>query len=301
MIHVFYPESIYKLLEALSKHKVYVVGGFVRDMLLSGRGGVILGKSERYAARSGSTQTEDPLTSCFFDTAYCAQNYPNRYLGTTNGSSIAGLVLRQAATSSLVEDDARCMLKDIDLVTADPLEAFLPTVQGLSERYHVMNYYEAIQFSFKGYQVTLTRLRYDAVCDGRQAEVIFVKTLQEDMWRRDFTINALYADAEGEVIDFLGGYQDLAQKKVRFIGDPETRIQEDVLRILRYVRFCSLLEVEMDPQLLDMFRPYLPKLELIPRDRVQQEIKKTKRLTCGAENLQKLFRGEYDQNLLPSA
>ena len=244
-----------------------MVGGFVRDMLLAGHGGefgsVIPGKGERYATRGEK----------LFASLYC---HPRESEDPFS---------RGCSVSSRFHEDA----KDIDLVTSDPLNTFLPTVQQLSKRHHIMQHYQAVQLSFEDYQVTLTRLRYDACCDGRQAEVTFVKTLQEDVWRRDFTINALYADMQGQVIDFVGGYEDLARKQVRFIGDPETRIKEDVLRILRYVRFCSLLEVPMDQGMLNVMRPYLSHLQSISPDRLQYEIKKIHKLPLGEKNLEQLM------------
>jgi poly(A) polymerase len=86
--------------------------------------------------------------------------------------------------------------------------------------------------------VEITTLRRDVSTDGRRATVAFAKDWREDAARRDFTINALYADpASGEVFDFFGGLADLDARKVRFIGDPRQRIREDHLRILRYFRF----------------------------------------------------------------
>lgn len=89
-----------------------------------------------------------------------------------------------------------------------------------------------------GGPVEVTTLRRDVSTDGRHAEVAFSDDWQEDASRRDFTINALYADAaSGEVFDWFGGLADLDARRVRFIGDPLTRISEDHLRILRFFRF----------------------------------------------------------------
>jgi poly(A) polymerase len=86
--------------------------------------------------------------------------------------------------------------------------------------------------------VEITTLRHDVSTDGRRATIAFVSEWQDDAARRDFTINALYADpASGEVFDWFGGLADLAARRVRFIGDPRQRIREDHLRILRYFRF----------------------------------------------------------------
>ena len=82
----------------------------------------------------------------------------------------------------------------------------------------------------------VTTLRRDVETHGRQATVAFTKDWVADAERRDFTMNALYADAEGAVFDPLGGYADLMARRVRFIGDPVARIREDYLRILRFFR-----------------------------------------------------------------
>ena len=86
--------------------------------------------------------------------------------------------------------------------------------------------------------VEVTTLRRDVATDGRHATVAFADDWREDAARRDFTINALYANAaSGEVFDWFGGIDDLQDRRVRFIGDPLTRIAEDHLRILRFFRF----------------------------------------------------------------
>ena len=91
-----------------------------------------------------------------------------------------------------------------------------------------------------GLTAEVTTLRRDVATFGRHAEVAFTDDWQEDASRRDFTINALYARLpEGEISDFFGGLDDLAARRVRFIGAPLTRIAEDHLRILRFFRFSA--------------------------------------------------------------
>lgn len=89
----------------------------------------------------------------------------------------------------------------------------------------------------KPYEVTT--LRADVETDGRHAKVRFGRDWKLDAERRDFTINALYATADGSVIDLVGGLADLESRRLRFIGDPEARIREDYLRILRFFRFFA--------------------------------------------------------------
>jgi len=85
----------------------------------------------------------------------------------------------------------------------------------------------------------VTTLRADVETDGRRAKVAFGRDWKADAERRDFTINALYAQADGTVIDLVGGMADLESRTLRFIGDPEQRIREDYLRILRFFRFFA--------------------------------------------------------------
>ena len=85
----------------------------------------------------------------------------------------------------------------------------------------------------------VTTLRADIHTDGRHAEVVFGRDWQADAERRDFTVNALYANLDGEIIDLVGGLADIQSKTWRFIGDAETRIKEDHLRILRFFRFFA--------------------------------------------------------------
>ncbi|MCR5855588.1 CCA tRNA nucleotidyltransferase [Mesorhizobium sp. J428] len=85
----------------------------------------------------------------------------------------------------------------------------------------------------------VTTLRADIATDGRHATVSYGRDWKADAERRDFTVNALYAEADGTVIDLVGGLADLETRTIRFIGDAETRIREDYLRILRFFRFFA--------------------------------------------------------------
>lgn len=85
----------------------------------------------------------------------------------------------------------------------------------------------------------VTTLRADIETDGRRAKVSFGRDWKADAERRDFTINALYAEADGTIVDLVGGVADIEARRLRFIGDPEARIREDYLRILRFFRFFA--------------------------------------------------------------
>ena len=100
-----------------------------------------------------------------------------------------------------------------------------------------IRYGTVIAIPERGTGIEVTSLRRDIKTDGRHPEVTFGTDWTEDAKRRDFTINALYADPDGTLLDPLDGIGDLRARKVRFIGDPEVRIREDYLRILRFFRF----------------------------------------------------------------
>ena len=123
----------------------------------------------------------------------------------------------------------------------------------------------------------VTTFRKDIDTNGRQATVVFSDRLEEDAKRRDFTINALYADLEGKVIDPLGGLEDLKKRRLRFIEDPAQRIREDYLRILRYFRFYAWYanpDNGFDAKALDAIAQNVEGLELLSRERIGAEMLK---------------------------
>lgn len=124
-----------------------------------------------------------------------------------------------------------------------------------------------------GYEIT--SLRRDVATDGRHAEVAYTDAWAEDAARRDFTMNALYVDADGRVYDYHHGLDDLRAGLVRFIGDAGERIAEDYLRILRFFRFHAAYgRGAMDAAGLTACVVAAPLLGLLSRERVTQEFKK---------------------------
>jgi tRNA nucleotidyltransferase (CCA-adding enzyme) len=122
----------------------------------------------------------------------------------------------------------------------------------------------------------ITTFRRDVRTDGRHAEVEFGASLDEDLARRDFTINAIaYRPSTGEVRDPFGGRSDLEDRLVRAVGDPEQRMREDRLRALRAIRFASRYEFTIDDATLAAIRSSAPHLTRLSRERVQQELVKT--------------------------
>ena len=121
----------------------------------------------------------------------------------------------------------------------------------------------------------ITTLRRDVETFGRHARVAFSADWREDSARRDFTMNALYLGAEGEVFDYHDGVRDLRAGKVRFVGDPATRIREDVLRLLRFYRFHAWYgRGEADAAARAACRASAPLLPTLSGERVQAELLK---------------------------
>ncbi|MGC5797621.1 CCA tRNA nucleotidyltransferase [Sphingomonas sp. NFX23] len=123
--------------------------------------------------------------------------------------------------------------------------------------------------------VEVTTLRRDVSTDGRHAIIAYTDDWREDAARRDFTMNALYADpATGEIFDYFGGLDDLAARRVRFIGDPLQRIAEDHLRILRFFRFHARFGSMIDQAGLDACTTRANDLMALSRERVASEVLK---------------------------
>ena len=121
----------------------------------------------------------------------------------------------------------------------------------------------------------ITTLREDLSTDGRHANVKFTTSWDKDALRRDFTINAIYADIEGRIFDPLNGMEDLKNGKVKFIGSIEKRIQEDYLRILRYFRFFTeYSKTDHDQDSIRFIKQNINGLNNISNERIFSELKK---------------------------
>lgn len=126
---------------------------------------------------------------------------------------------------------------------------------------------------FAGTSLEITTLRTDISCDGRWAQVQFTDQWQEDAKRRDFTFNALYLDLEGNIYDYFSGIKDLAQGRLIFVGEPEKRIQEDYLRILRAFRFyTNLCVIPIDAYTLATCQKYRKNLNILSGERICAEM-----------------------------
>ena len=131
----------------------------------------------------------------------------------------------------------------------------------------------------EGHKFEITSLREDILTDGRHAKVKFSKNWKEDALRRDFTINSIYADEEGNLFDPFEGKKDLENGIVNFIGDPDKRIKEDYLRILRYLRFFA--QYSRHPHNLELIRKLkinIGGISKLSKERLLDELKKITQL-----------------------
>ena len=121
----------------------------------------------------------------------------------------------------------------------------------------------------------ITSLREDIGTDGRHAKVEFSNDWKKDALRRDFSINAIYSDAEGNLFDPFNGKEDLENGIIKFIGDPELRIKEDFLRILRYLRFfLEYSNNNHDPRTIKIIKKNLGGISILSKNRLLDELKK---------------------------
>ena len=129
----------------------------------------------------------------------------------------------------------------------------------------------------KDYVIEITSLRKDIKTFGRKAKVGFINSFEEDAKRRDFTINSIYSDLEGNLFDPFDGVKDLIKNKIKFIGIPINRIKEDNLRLLRYFRFVGAYtsnEKQLHLESLSACVENFSKIKTLSKERVQIEFNK---------------------------
>ena len=167
-------------------------------------------------------------------------------------------------------------VRDIDLATPDIPDVVVDklTAAGLKAVPTGLDH-GTVTAVADGQGFEITTLRKDTSCDGRHAAVEFTTDWHEDAARRDFTFNALSMTPSGQVFDFFGGWEDAQAGRVRFVGDPADRIQEDYLRILRFFRFQAHYgRCTPDPETLEACREYKTGLSGLSADRVRTELMK---------------------------
>jgi len=187
------------------------------------------------------------------------------------------------------------LIDDIDIAT-------ILSTDEIIERFKNTNY-KVIETGIKHGTVTLvseqlklelTTLRKDIQTDGRHAEVEYIDDWKIDSERRDFTINSIYLDINGKIFDPQRGKNDLKNNNVKFIGDPQKRIEEDYLRIIRFIRFNIMYNSKVEPVTSQAIKLNLNGIKQISKERILLELFKIidlKNFTnlCERKHLKEIF------------
>ena len=200
--------------------------------------------------------------------------------------------------------------KDIDLTTSLSVEQLKQIFDQNQIRFDDRaQKYGCLTVRNKKRNLQITSFRKDIRTFGRAADIEFVENIEEDAKRRDFTINAIYCSYSGQIIDPLGNLEDLNKIKLDFIGDPEFRIKEDYLRILRFFRFVAVLDLKGENVVsnnLPIIKKHINGISDLSYERVASEIRKillarspsfSLKLMNKVDLYKKLF-GNYSQSAL---
>ena len=182
-------------------------------------------------------------------------------------------------------------IDDIDIAT-------ILTTDQIKEKFKDTNFkvidtgikHGTVTIFFNKFKVELTTLRKDIQTDGRHAKVEFTDDWKQDSERRDFTINAIYLDINGKIFDPQMGTLDLKNHNIKFIGDPQRRIEEDYLRIIRFIRFKIMYDSKVEPSTSDIIKQNLDGIKKISKERILIELLKIL-------DLENFLRINQDSNL----
>ncbi|MFA4917402.1 MAG: HD domain-containing protein, partial [Syntrophales bacterium] len=203
-----------------------------------------------------------------------------------SGRTAAGIVRRLRQTGHeayLVGGCVRDLIRgvepgDYDVVTSarpDDVQSLFPHTVPVGVSFGVVVVIEEGQ----NYEVATFRTE-DGYEDGRRPSQVKFATVEEDISRRDFTVNGLLMDPEtGRIIDYVDGCRDIERRLIRTIGEPQERFSEDYLRMLRAVRFAANLGFEIDQPTLDAIKKHVPAIHRISAERINAEL--TSLLACG--------------------
>ena len=180
-------------------------------------------------------------------------------------------------------------LNDMDAVsdaTPDEIVSFLSPIDGTFKRFGSLKYKTA-----NGLKFDITTLRQESgYIDARHPQnVTFVRDLKLDYPRRDFTVNALYMDKDLKVYDYVNGRQDLSNRLLKMVGDPEQRIKEDPLRILRAIRFHLVYRLAIDDSLFKAMKNNFSLLKNVTDAKIKSELAKLNEYAVDENEKNKIF------------
>ena len=188
--------------------------------------------------------------------------------------------------------------KDYDIATSATPAQVMEVFPGSNE---VGAHFGVVIAKHGGHHVEIATFRTDgSYHDGRRPSSVTFSTPQEDAKRRDFTINGLFEVPEtGEVIDHVGGLEDLKAGIIRAIGDPKARFTEDGLRLLRAVRFAARMGFTIEPETDAALRECAPLLDRISPERIRDEFSKILTSPRRREGLEHLVNGDLIRHFMP--
>ena len=147
------------------------------------------------------------------------------------------------------------------------------------------------------FEITTFRKELSYQNHRKPDEILYIDDLYQDLLRRDFTVNAICMDENGEIIDFLGGKDDLERKIIRTIGDPFMKLEQDALRILRAIRFATVLDFQLDRDLQEAIRKNKHLLTELSYHRKKEELDKMFASGYAKKGIQLLLDFHLDKNL----
>ncbi len=168
------------------------------------------------------------------------------------------------------------------------------------------NEYGGFNLQIKKYNIDITTFRKELKYEGRKpTEIVYINSLEEDIKRRDFTINAICMDKNEKIIDLVDGVNDLNNHQIKMLGDISEKLQEDPLRILRAIRFATVLNFEIDSDLDKKIQEYYQLVGTLSKSRIKGELNKIllhKNFLKGLELLKKyqildLLKISYDNDM----
>ena len=189
------------------------------------------------------------------------------YPADTTTARFVGGCVRKYLTSDEIED--------IDIATILNTEEIKDKFK--ETRFKVIDTgikHGTITLVYDKFKLEVTTLRKDLKTDGRHAEVEYIDNWQLDSERRDFTINAIYLDIKGKLFDPQSGVNDLKNKNIKFIGDPQKRIEEDYLRIIRFLRFKIMYDFKIEQTTAKAIKQNLIGIKKISKERILIELYK---------------------------
>jgi len=168
------------------------------------------------------------------------------------------------------------------------------------------NNYGGFNLVIKGYNIDITTFRKEIKYTNRRPEVEYINSLEEDVLRRDFTINSICMDYNEKIIDLVNGVEDLNNRVIKMQGNIKQKLEDDPLRILRGVRFASTLNFEIDKELYELIKNNYKLVSTLSNTRIKQELNKillNKNFLKGLNLLKELkilelLEIEYDEDMI---